>query len=134
MLEKRLRVQWITVNANQRFETIVRREGVAGMIEAIIFVFLLLFRRRGPKVHEPLQSTWDIYTDSIFFLFVCLFDFFSFFFVFVAISPSHWLSVLCVQQNSTSHGDGHNPIWVFWSVCVRQSTLKHLIKVEGVSV
>jgi len=34
------------------------------------FCVLLLFRRRGPKVHEPLQSNWYIYTDSIFF---CLF-------------------------------------------------------------
>lgn len=133
MLEKRLRVQWITVNANQRFETIVRREGVAGMIEAIIFVFLLLFRRRGPKVHEPLQSTWDIYTDSIFFLFVCLFDFFSFFlFLLLSLLPTGSLCCVC---NRIRHLTGMATIrFGFSGVCVRQSTLKHLIKVEGVSV
>jgi hypothetical protein len=117
MLEKRLRVQWITVNANQRFETIVRREGVAGMIEAIIFVFLLLFRRRGPKVHEPLQSTWDIYTDSIFFLFVCLFDFFSFFCFCCYLSFPLALCAVCATEFDISRGWPQSDLGFLECVC-----------------
>jgi hypothetical protein len=89
------------------------REGAARMIEAIIFVFFVVVVLQEEKDlrymnHYNLLGT---FTQIQNFFFV-LFDFFC-----CCCYRSFPLAVCAVgQQNLTSHGDGHNQIWVFWSV------------------